>query len=162
MGYEDLTCHVESLTRFARTISCYPLEAEDLVQETFRRVLGSLQDGRSIDNPRAYLFAALANLRADGLARVRRHGEEVPIELNGLDIGLAPAQEGYMAWGELVRALGRLSAGQQDVVRLVALGGMSYQEAAETLKVPIGTVMSRLNRARRSLRCLLEEGAKAA
>lgn len=151
------------LLRVARRFAPSGAEAEDLVQETLIRAYRAIErfDGR---HPRAWLLTILRNTAAnmarrrrpeladdaDIFASVRAHGED----------GRAGPQEQLVDGvldEELERALAELSSAHRAIVALVDVDGLSYQEAAEVLDVPVGTVMSRLHRARRRLRAHLEE-----
>lgn len=138
-------------------------DAEDLVQDTLLRAYRAADrfDGR---HPRAWLLTILRN------TNINRGRKRIPALLFDPDDTLsqvaAPGADGRDGAAEpaldrivdpvLVRALQALSADHQAVVALVDVDGLSYQEAADLLGVPIGTVMSRLHRARRRLRVSLE------
>lgn len=132
--------------------------AEDLAQEVMLRALDrgvQLADGKRL---KAWLCAILANCLKDHYRRTR--------SLEPLDEDM-PAQgetpEGASASSQLAArvraAVGRLPLGQRQVVTLIDLEGLSYAEVGEILEVPIGTVMSRLCRAREALRTRLIEFA---
>lgn len=154
---------LELLYAMAMRLTRDPHEAEDLVQDTLLRAFRAIDrfDGR---HPRAWLLTILRN------TNINRGRKKTPALLFDPDQTLsqvtAPGADGRDGAAEpalariadpvLVAALQGLSADHQAVVALVDVDGLSYQEAAELLDVPIGTVMSRLHRARRRLRGALE------
>src|SRR5690606_35968942 len=107
---------------------------------------------------RAWLFRILLNLYRNELRLARRRGAHVPVETLLVEPAVAPAQPGRIALAEMARAIDTLAAEQREALLLVVLEGMSYAEAAEVIGVPIGTLMSRLGRARAALRKLTGSG----
>ena len=157
---KDLQSHREYLRRYAVARTHDPVEAEDLVQESLTRALTYARSGKTIKNLRAYLFAILNNVLADKWSRKRRSISVVPLTNDADLVGEAPAQIAHIQWIELVEAIDKLPAAQRQVVVLVGLEGVPYQSAAEIMDIPIGTVMSRLNRGREALRrTFIEETA---
>ncbi len=154
---------LEVLLRVARRLTSDPHDAQDLVQETLLRAYRALDrfDGR---HPRAWLLTIMRNARANQLRKrqptLMRDDEAFSQErARGAD-GRRGAEEqvlGEMVDPTLREAFGGLSKKLRDVVILVDIDGLTYREAAETLGVPEGTVMSRLHRARKRLRRHLEE-----
>lgn len=132
--------------------------AEDLVQETLLKAiknLGQLQDHASLDG---WLFGILANNLRDHYRRRRPQADyDELLELPSA----APLPEELHAESQLVArvrlAVASLPLGQRQVLTLVDLGELSYTQAAEALAIPVGTVMSRLCRARQTLRERLQE-----
>jgi RNA polymerase sigma-70 factor (ECF subfamily) len=105
---------------------------------------------------RTWLFTILRNVYVSGL---RRGGRGVIVksvdELVAGEDAVAPEQESWLAVGDIAAAIAGLPEDHREVILLVALEDMSYREIAEVTGVPIGTVMSRLSRARASLRVSL-------
>lgn len=153
-----LRANIKSLRRYAMALTRDPNDADDLVQECLKRALTYIQDGRDIDNFRAYLFTILHNIHADELSRIRKKGTQLPIEKDGIRLVYPPPQYSYMDCRDLLDALDKLPDEQREVVLLIGLEGMSYRDVAEVLGVPLGTVMSRLSRGRNALRILLAGG----
>lgn len=149
-----LTGHIQALRRYARALVRDASDADDLVQETLKRALVYLDDGREIRNLRAYLLSMLHNVRIDALKRRRRGGETVEVEEESLASDEA-SQGDRMTCQQVLAAIQTLSEEHRQVLLLVGLEGLSYRETAEVLGTPIGTVMSRLNRARAALRGVL-------
>jgi RNA polymerase sigma-70 factor (ECF subfamily) len=110
-----------------------------------------------------WLRTTLINLYRDNLRRERRRG--APVELDAVvDLaGSEPQPSDWLAMKELARAMDQLSPDHREILLLAALEDLSYREIADTLRLPIGTVMSRLSRARAQLRETLErtDGAKS-
>ena len=148
---QDLLEHIHALRRYASALVGNHADADDLVQEALKRALVYLDGDRKIDNLRAYLFTILHNVRIDTLKKRSRAGQEVAVEDTTL-VSEAATPTDRVACHEAVQAMQRLSEEHRQVLLLVGLEGMSYREAAGVLDLPIGTVMSRLNRARAALR----------
>jgi RNA polymerase sigma-70 factor (ECF subfamily) len=106
----------------------------------------------------ARLFRILVNQWRNALRSDRRRGDHVGYDTLVVEPSVPPPQPGRLALGEMSRALDRLPDDQRETLLLVALEGVSYEEAATILSIPIGTVMSRLSRARAALRALTGTG----
>ncbi len=151
------------LLRVARRLTGDPTTAEDLVQETVLRAYRAMDrfDGR---HPRAWLLTILRNTWRNMHRRVqpqllRSEDDILSVAAHGAD-GRSGAEEhvvDHMIDAELVAGLRDLSEHHRAVVLLVDIDGLTYQEAADVLGVPPGTVMSRLHRARTRLRRRLEQ-----
>ncbi len=153
-----LRANIKSLRRYAMALTRDPNDADDLVQECLKRALTYIQDGRQIENFRAYLFTILHNIHNDDMSRNKKRGIQLPIENEGIRLVYPPPQYSYMDCRDLLDALDKLPDEQREVVLLIGLEGMSYRGVAEVLDVPVGTVMSRLSRGRNALRILLAGG----
>ena len=153
-----LACHV-SLYRYARSLSREPALAEDLVQEAYRRALASVKQPMPLseDSTRAWLFTIVRNLWHNELRqRNRWAGCAVPVEvaeasLDSLDVQLTRK----LLQSEVRHAIDMLQEAHREVILLRDIEGLSYAEIAQILDCPSGTVMSRLARARESLRAML-------
>lgn len=156
---ESLHTYIKSLRRYAIAITQDPNDADDLVQECLKRALSYIYDGRKIRDLRAYLFTILHNVHSDNISRKMRNGTHLPIDNDGIRLVYPAPQHAYMDCRDLFQALERLPAEQRKVVLLVGMEGMSYQAAADTLGIPVGTVMSRLSRGRNALRRMLSAEA---
>jgi RNA polymerase sigma-70 factor, ECF subfamily len=140
--------HLDRLYRAACALTRSPHEADDLVQETYARVLSRPRRLRS-GSDLGYLLVALRHTFIDGLRRQRadsvaRHevyGEIAAMSTRQLPEQAATANEVYAAIFALPDRL-------REVVAAVDVAGLSYREAADVMRIPIGTVMSRLSRAR--------------
>ena len=155
---QQLLSWVPRLRRYARALVGHRGDADDLVQDTLERAWskGALWPG--VSDMRAWLFALMHNLHADGLRRPQLRTD--PLDDGTPDVPVAAAQDDRLALLDLEAALQLLPAEQREVLLLVALEDMSYAEVAQTLAVPIGTVMSRLSRGRERLRQLLAQRAE--
>ena len=142
------------LYRMALAWSGDPAQADDLTQETLARALQKAHQIRDPERIDGWLFSVLHNCWRDHLRRRRPEplGEDAEEELETAEPG--PEELGVSdEIGTRVRtAIAGLPAGQRQVVTLVDLEGLSYAEVATALEIPVGTVMSRLCRARRALK----------
>lgn len=148
---DELEACVPALRRYARALTRNIDHADDLVQDCLERAISR----RSLFRPggplRPWLFTILTNLYRNGRRAERRQGETVGIDAIAEPAIPAP-QPGHLALGELARAIDTLPLDQKEALLLVTLEGLPYAEAAAILGVPAGTLMSRLGRARASLR----------
>ncbi|HKR37110.1 MAG TPA: RNA polymerase sigma factor [Steroidobacteraceae bacterium] len=146
------------LRRFASVLTRSHDDAEDVVQAAVERALrhaDSWQQGSRLDS---WLYKIMQNLWRDELRAHRRRAE--PLESHA-DIAGADGRDvtiRHIQSNEARQALEELPEDQRVVIALVVLEGMSYQQAADILEVPVGTVMSRLARARARLAASLGEG----
>ena len=154
---------IPALRRYARTFVRGAADADDLVQDTLERAISRWYQRRSDGETRAWLFTILHNLAVNHLRRAARRGREVPLDDAGeSDVAVPSAQEDALRRDDILGAVGRLPDEQRSVLLLVSIEDMSYAEAARILDIPIGTVMSRLARARAQLQKLLEQQGKPA
>jgi len=156
---------LDPLYNFARWLSGDPDEARDLVQETFAKALKGLGTFKEGTNFRAWMFRILRNTFLTSRSGLERRSTEQEDE-EGLAESAAASQDTpeealvRRADIELVRkAIARLPAAFQEVLLLADIEEMKYQEVADTLDIPIGTVMSRLARARKQVRKHILESA---
>ena len=150
-----LSAHVESLRRYAYALAGNREEADDLVQECLTRAIAKQRPWSQIHNTRAYLFSILHNVNVDRLSGRARSGPTVALELVENVLSSPAIQDSALRVRDLERALRLLPDDNRRVVLLVGLEGMSYREVADTLDIPVGTVMSRLSRGREQLRKLM-------
>lgn len=142
---------VPALRRYARALTRNVDQADDLVQDCIERALSRRGLFRPSGPVRAWLFTILLNLHRNSRRNVHRRGEQVDID-SVPEFSTPAPQPGHIALAEMARAIEALPLEQKEALLLVALEGMAYAEAAEILKVPLGTLMSRLGRARAALR----------
>ena len=162
----DITGLLESeiprLRRYARALTRDPGRADDLVQSCLVRALTKQHLWREGTDLRAWLFTILHNLHVNEVRRSARDGAAVPVE----DVEMAlPAKESAsdcLRLRDLDRALGRLPEEQRQIVLLAGLEGMRYEQIAQILDIPVGTVRSRLSRGRETLRVMIGTEEKAA
>jgi len=147
---EIIAC-IPSLRRYARGLVSDRDRADDLVQDTLERVWSRFSMWQRRGEVRAWMFGILHNHFVDRLRAQRSRpedsaGDELP------EPAQRPQQNDALELRDLDRLLQRLPPEQREVLLLVAVEEMSYQEIATALALPIGTVMSRLSRARARLR----------
>lgn len=148
---------IPALRRYAHALTRSGADADDLVQDCLERALGRWSLRRRDGELRPWLFAILHNLAVNRIRQARRRGAPLALdEAPPSALAAAPAQDHVVRHGELMRALAQLSEDQRSVLLLVSVEDLSYLEAAAVLGVPVGTVMSRLSRARQALRELME------
>ena len=151
---ESIVELIPRLRRYARALAGDRATADDLVQDTLERAWSKLHLYRRGTDLRAWLFTVMHNLYVNQVRAARtRPGTQLEEEMPEL---AQPASEiDALVLRDLDLAIRRLPPDQREVLLLVALEDMSYAEAAATLEIPIGTVMSRLARAREKLRAML-------
>lgn len=149
---DEIEATVPTLRRYARALTRNSDNADDLVQDCLERAIRKQRLWRPSGPLRAWLFKILLNLYRTQYARQARHGADLPLEAVPIEPSVPPAQHGHIALAELDRALATLPSEQREALLLVALEGTSYAEAALILGIPPGTLMSRLSRARTTLR----------
>jgi RNA polymerase sigma-70 factor (ECF subfamily) len=127
-------------------------DTDDLVQNTCERVLLRADQLREVTRLDAWLYGIMRNIWIDEMRhrKVRRHDQiDAASEVIGED-GQATA-DGRINLAAVRRAMAQLPEDQRTVLILVCVDGLSYKEAAEVLGIPVGTIMSRLSRARQDL-----------
>ena len=157
MSRQSIVDHIPGLRRYARALTADAWAADDLVQDTLERDCGKwllLLVGSDL---RAWLFTLMHNIYANQVrSAVRRASHATLVDLDAHAAALvAPAQATDLGL-DLQRCLMRLPEDQRAVLLLVTLEDMAYADVARVLGIPIGTVMSRLSRARSRLRELME------
>ena len=150
---------VPALRRYARALTYDPDRADDLVQDCLERAIRKRGLWRPTGSVRSWMFRILLNVHRNDLRRSRRVPSALSIDgLPGGDPAGLDVQTGRLALAETARAMQAMSLEHREVLLLVAVEEMSYAEAAAVLSIPIGTLMSRLARARATLRLLTETG----
>ena len=146
------------LRRFAWSLCRDGNEADDLVQDSLEHALAAWHRRHADGDLRAWLFAIIYNLFVSGRRRQTRRARLLDQAMQGQE-GLCPAfgQESAVHCAEVFVQLDSLPEDQRAVLCLVAVEDLSYEEASRVLGVPIGTVMSRLSRARERLRLMAED-----
>jgi RNA polymerase sigma-70 factor, ECF subfamily len=166
---EEVLELADQVYRVARRLVPSREEAEDLVQDTYARAFRSWRSYTPGTNLRAWLMRILTNLNIDRGRREQRTPDIRPMEegdyflYNRLEEATGSEDEESiverLSQDGVVQALAAVPHDFRDVIVLVDIGDFSYQEAAQILDVPIGTVMSRLHRGRRILKSQLAEVA---
>jgi RNA polymerase sigma-70 factor (ECF subfamily) len=162
---EEALALADQVFRVARHLAGSREDAEELVQETYARAFRSWRSYTPGTNLRAWLLRILTNLNIDRGRRSQRAPQTTPLEANDYylyDKLAADADGGgtadeervveRLSQDDIVSALSAVPHDFRDVIVLVDIGDFSYQDAAQILDIPIGTVMSRLHRGRRILK----------
>jgi RNA polymerase sigma-70 factor, ECF subfamily len=143
----DLIALMPNLRAFAFTLCSHHELADDLVQETLLKAWSHLDSFQEGTNLRAWLFTILHNSFFSDMRKRRREVEDADGK-KAESLSVAPAQQGHVDMQDLRKALALLPPHQREAIVLVGAGGMSYEEAAEIAKCAVGTMKSRVNRAR--------------
>jgi RNA polymerase sigma-70 factor (ECF subfamily) len=144
------------LRRYATGLCGQPALADDLVQDCIERALMRAGQLETLDSIGAWLRTIIYNLYIDELRRRRARGTGVDVEDIANDLAFSTPPRDGTAMAELARATARLTPEHRQILVLAGVEAMPYRDIAGELGVPIGTVMSRLARARAALRTLLE------
>jgi RNA polymerase sigma factor (sigma-70 family) len=152
---KDMLLQVEplipALRRYARALVRNRADADDLVQDCLERAVSRWYQRRD-GNVRAWLFTILHNLAVNQFRQSAVHGRHLPIdETNQDNFGEAAVQEQKLMYQDVLTKLARLPKDHRAVLLLVAVEDLSYADAAKVLNIPVGTLMSRLSRARERL-----------
>jgi RNA polymerase sigma-70 factor (ECF subfamily) len=149
-----LAC-IPSLRRYARGLTGDPHRADDLVQDTLERAWSRYSRWQRRGELRAWMFGIMHNHFIDGVRASNRRAEQTaPGELP--DAPVRATQTDHLEVRDLDRCLQALPAEQREVLLLICVEDLSYQDTARILDVPMGTVMSRLSRAREKLGALMQ------
>ena len=156
---DQLIAVLPRLRRFARGLSGSIADADDLVQAACERALArqhQFQEGTRFDS---WMFRIVQTIWIDQIRSrdVRKEGGDIAEERLGSDEPVRRV-EARLALDEVRRALDRLPPDQRTALLLVTVDGLSYKEAADVVQVPVGTIMSRLARARIALQLQLDAG----
>jgi len=149
---ERLVELIPRLRRYARALAGDRASADDLVQDTLERAWAKLHLYRRGTDLRAWLFTVMHNVHVNK-RRTARPMESLDDE--AIELAQRAVQGDSLVVRDLDRAIALLPAEQRAVLLLVTLEDMSYEEVARTLSIPMGTVMSRLSRAREKLRQMM-------
>lgn len=154
MSQPALSDHITALRRYARALLGNRAEADDLVQECLARALSRVHLWRPGTDLRAWLFTFLHNLHVNALRSRQAHAAAEGLVYRSAQFGrtFPPDQDLRLELRDLERALRQIPEEQRQVVLLIGMEGMSYEEAAAVVGVPIGTIMSRVARGREALR----------
>ena len=153
MDSQVIIQHIPRLRRYARALVGDRYAADDLVQDTLERAWNKLHLWRPGSDMRAWLFSIMHNVFVNQV-RSRRHEVETRIE-ELPQIAVRATQGQNLEVADVDRALRALPAEQREVVLLVSIEDLTYQEVSRALDIPIGTVMSRLSRGRERLRQMM-------
>jgi RNA polymerase sigma-70 factor (ECF subfamily) len=152
--------HIPALRRYAFALLRDRDRADDLVQDTLERALSRWLLRRPDGDLRAWLFTILRNLHVSSWRRDRRRGAVLALDEAAMP-AVAARQDAALEIHDVLAALDQLPEEQKSLLLLVGVEDFSYDDAARILGMPIGTVMSRLSRARQRLRAIVETGKVA-
>jgi len=161
----ELLAAIPRLRRYARVLTGDATRADDLVQDTLARAWEKRRLWRTGSDLRAWLFTIMHNVHVNQRALARRDAANVSIDADPGDASwqfpVRANQLDRVELLEIVQQIARLSPDQREVLLLAAVEELRYEEIANVLAVPIGTVMSRLSRARDKLRRMIAEPASS-
>ena len=147
---DELISHLPALRAFAISLTRSRTRADDAVQDTVLKALTNSEKFETGSNMRAWLFTILRN----GYYSSHRKGSREEDDRDGLlteTFAVKPDHDGVLHFRDFLRIFNTLPDEQREVLILVGASGFSYEEAAEMTGVPIGTIKSRINRARARL-----------
>ena len=151
----ELLATLPSLCAFAFSLSGRHDKADDLVQDTIMKAWAKQESFEMGTNIKAWLFTILRN---EFYSQMRKRGREIQ-DSEGLfteRMAVHPAQFGHMDLADFKKALGVLPDDQREAIILIGASGFSYEEAAEICQCAVGTMKSRVSRARTRLQDLLK------
>lgn len=159
MGNADfksgLVAAIPSLRAFAVSLTGKPDQADDLVQETMMKAWAAQASFEPGTNLKAWLYTILRNEFYSFYRKRKREVEDAEGKI-AASVGTHPEQDAHMDFGDMQAALQRLPDDQREALLLVTASDLSYEEAAKVCGVAIGTIKSRVNRARSRLSELLD------
>ncbi|HRE42937.1 MAG TPA: sigma-70 family RNA polymerase sigma factor [Terricaulis sp.] len=146
----DLIELLPSLRAFARSLARNPAQADDLVQDTLVKALANVERFEPGTNLRAWLFTILRNHYYSQLRKAKREVEDVEGRY-AARLSARPEQDGSVDLEDFKAAFAQLAPDHREVLTLVGASGCSYEEAAQICQCAVGTIKSRVNRARKKL-----------
>ncbi|WP_165349830.1 MULTISPECIES: sigma-70 family RNA polymerase sigma factor [unclassified Mesorhizobium] len=160
MARFDIVGQLGSLRRYARSLTRDSADAEDLVHDALLRAYERRGTFRAGGNLRAWLFSIMHNAFIDKLRSRRSEAARIEQAAHLSDPSVPASQDHSVRLAQVRDAFLSLPEEQRSALHLVAIEGLSYAQAAEIAGVPLGTLMSRIGRARAALR-QMEDGAPA-
>lgn len=152
----QVQAEMPTLYRFARSLTHNSVQADDLVQDCMERAISNIHQFRPGTNLRSWLFTILSNLHKDECRKRIRRGRHVSMDDYEDFVQVRPRQTDHLEVRSLLTAFGKLNAYDREVLILAGVRGMKYETIACRQHVAVGTVKSRLSRARQKLRSLME------
>ena len=152
--YPLFAAEIPRLRRYASALLRNRDRADDLVQDTLLRGLEKVHLYQPGTNLRAWLFAVMHNLYVNAHRRAARQGQTIHVEK--VQLSTPASQVSRLELRDLERAMASLPEDQRTTLLLIGLEGMRYEDVAQICDVPIGTVRSRVSRAREALRQMLK------
>ncbi|MCC1493868.1 RNA polymerase sigma factor [Cognatishimia sp. F0-27] len=152
---DEIVEHLGSMRAFAMSLTRNSALADDMVQDALEKAWTNIEKFQPGTNMRAWLFTILRNTY---YSHHRKRRREVEDKDGDMSAGLAqkPDHDGRLQMRDFSQAFGTLPEEQREALVLVGAGGFSYEEAAETCGVAIGTIKSRVNRGRARLAELMD------
>jgi RNA polymerase sigma-70 factor (ECF subfamily) len=148
---DELVRWIPNLRAFAMSLSQGAQQADDLVQDTLLKALANLDKFEQGTNMKAWLFTILRNSFYNDV-RYQKYHQTSPIdEVTPSAIQALATQDKYIEFQDVIKGMQALVPEQREAIILIAAEGLSYEEAAEICGCPVGTVKSRLSRARQRL-----------
>src|SRR5271157_2417143 len=145
---EELVKWIPNLRAFALSLTQRAQHSDDLVQDTLLKALSNLDKFQMGTNLRAWLFTILRNSFYNDIRYKKYHHTASLEDVDPAYLELRATQEKYLEFQDVLAGLSRLAPEQREAMILIAAEGLSYEEAAAVCNCPIGTVKSRLSRAR--------------
>jgi len=149
-----LTEQIPHLLRYAKALTRNNDVAEDLIQDCLERAWSKRSLWNSRRKLRPWLFTIMHNIYINEVNKISNQQVHIPVDLNLVDEAIDPTQ--MLKLRDLDNALGKLSPEYREVILLAGLENLSYKEIAKITSLNLGTVMSRLSRARDKLRQLID------
>lgn len=164
LPHPELLAALPRLRRYARVLTGDAHRADDLVQDTLARAWEKRRLWQAGSDLRAWLFTIMHNVHVNQFALRQREFAQVSLDADegpaaGWQIPVRATQSDRVELSEVLAQVGRLPVEQREVLLLAAVEELRYEEIGHVLGVPIGTVMSRLSRARDKLRRMNAETA---
>jgi RNA polymerase sigma-70 factor (ECF subfamily) len=161
LPHPELVAAIPRLRRYARVLTGDATRADDLVQDTLARAWEKRRLWQAGSDLRAWLFTIMHNVFVNQIAHAARDAAQLSIDADPTNpawqLPVRANQFERVELKEVIEQMGRLPADQREVLLLAVVEELRYDEIAAVTAVPIGTVMSRLSRARAKLRRLVEE-----
>jgi len=160
----DLVAALPRLRRYARVLTGDMHRADDLVQDTLARAWEKRRLWQAGSDLRAWLFTIMHNVHVNQFSTRQREYAHASLDADdasgvGWEIAVRATQSDRVELSEILAQIGKLPVEQREVLVLAAVEELRYEEIATVLGIPIGTVMSRLSRAREKLRRMTGESA---
>ena len=148
---EELVRWIPNLRAFALSLTQSAQHSDDLVQDTLVKALSNLDKFQQGTNLRAWLFTILRNSFYNDI-RYKKYHQTAPLDdVDPVNLEFRATQDKYIEFKDVLKGLGGLVPEQREAIILIAAEGLSYEEAAAVCNCPVGTVKSRLSRARQRL-----------
>ena len=155
-SYSLIVAEIPRLRRYSRFLVRDPELADDLVQECLTRAVAKLDTWEVGSNMRAWLFVILHNAYISHWRRVKRSPTTVEMSPSDPALAVVGTQEQHLGMIDVQTAFNKLGEDHKQILLMVGVEGLRYEDAAAALDLPVGTVRSRLFRARSALRQLLD------